>query len=86
MGARERAYSGSGVVGSIGVNYLVRGGWGHRHGAKSDDEGGGVPSSSQQGPHNRGGGPQGQELGWSRSRRWHALGGRRRHAIGRCYQ
>jgi hypothetical protein len=38
-----------GVVGSTGVNHLVRGEWGHRHGAKGGSEGGRVPSSSQQG-------------------------------------
>jgi hypothetical protein len=76
MGPREHACSGSGVVGSTGVNHPVEGGWGHRHGAEGSGEGGRVPSSSQRGPRHRGCGPRWRELGRWRSRWWHAVGRR----------
>jgi hypothetical protein len=69
MGPRERACSRGRVVGSTGVDHPVEVGWGHRHGAEGDDKRDEVPSSSQQGPRCRGGGPREWELGWSRSRR-----------------
>jgi hypothetical protein len=50
IGAREHVCSGGGVVGSTRVDDLVRGGWGHRHGAKCGGDRGVVPSSSQWGP------------------------------------
>jgi hypothetical protein len=65
MGARERACSGSGVVGGTRVDHPVGGRRGHRHGAESGGEGGVVPASRQRGPSRRGG-PQGQEVGRSR--------------------
>jgi hypothetical protein len=67
MGAGERACSGSGVVGGTRVDHLIGGRRGHRHGAKSGDEGGVVLASRQRGP-SRHGGPRGQELGRSRMR------------------
>jgi hypothetical protein len=81
MGARERACSGSGVVGGTRVDHPVRGRRGHRHGAESGSEGGVVRASRQRGPSHHGG-PQGQELGRSRMRCRHAVGRRGRHAVG----
>jgi hypothetical protein len=75
MGARERACSGSGVVGGTRVDHPVGGRRGHRHGAESGSEGGVVPTSRQRGPSYRGG-PRGQQLGRSRMRRGHAVGRR----------
>jgi hypothetical protein len=86
MGARERLCSGGCVVGGTGVDDLVRGGWGHCHGAIGGSESGGVLASSQQGPRSHSGGPRLWELRWSRGRRWHALWRRRRHAVGRRCQ
>jgi hypothetical protein len=80
MGARERACSGSGVVGGTRVDHPV-GRRGHRHGAESDGEGGVVPASRQRGPSHRGG-PRGQELWRRRMRCRHAVGRRGRHAVG----
>jgi hypothetical protein len=81
MGARERACSGSGVVGGTRVDHPVGGRRGPRHGAESGGEGGVVPASRQRGPSRRGG-PRGQELARSRMRCWHAVGRRGRHAVG----
>jgi hypothetical protein len=81
MGARERACSGSGVVGGTRVVHPVGGRRGHRHGAESGGEGGVVPASKQRGP-SRHGGPRGQEVGRSRMRCRHAIRRRGRHAIG----
>jgi hypothetical protein len=81
MGARERACSGSGVVGGTRVDHPVGGRRGHRHGAESGGEESVVPTSRQRGPSRRGG-PRGQDVGRSQMRCRHAVGRRGRHAVG----
>jgi hypothetical protein len=86
MRAGEHACSGSGMVGGTGVDHPVGGGRGHRHSAESSSEGGVVPTSSRRGPSRRGGGPRGQERGWSLGHDGHTVRRWRGHAVVRCSQ
>jgi hypothetical protein len=45
-GSERECLQWGGAIGSTGVDDLVKGGWGHHHGAESGVEEGVVPSSS----------------------------------------